>query len=237
MGRTITTLALDTSSQSMSVALLRGDEVAVEASPDNAGHHAETIISMVDKVLKSSLSTLREVDLFAVTTGPGAFTGLRVGISTVKGFAYALDKPVVGVSALDALAHNTADAPTPSQVCPMIDAKHSLVYTALYRSCQGGVMGRITGETAIMPAEFLATLSGEVVFIGDGARIFESLIRGALSGRARFAPVDCDRIKAGTVGLIGLKKFYVGDIVDAMAMTPRYIRPSYAKPGRRSLQG
>ena len=234
MGSTITTLALDTSSQSMSVALLRGDEVAVEACPGNAGHHAETIISMVDEVLKSSRSTLREVDLFAVTTGPGAFTGLRVGISTVKGFAYALGKPVVGVSALDALAHNAADSPAP--VCPMIDAKHSLVYTALYRSSEGGAMVRITGETAIKPLEFLATLSGEVIFVGDGARIFESLIRGALSGRARFAPVDCDRIKAGTVGLIGLKKFYVGDIVDSMAMIPRYIRPSYATPGRRSLQ-
>jgi tRNA threonylcarbamoyladenosine biosynthesis protein TsaB len=234
MGSAITTLALDTSSPSISAALLRGDEVAAEAHADASRHHAETIISIVDGVLRSSLLTIREVDLFAVTTGPGAFTGLRVGISTVKGFAYALGKPVVGVSALNALAHNAADSP--ATVCAMIDAKHSLVYTALYRTCEGsGVVG-IGGESAVKPAEFLSTLTGEVVFVGDGARFYELLIRGALSGRARLVPVEYDRIKAGTVGLIGLKKFHVGDIVNAMAMTPWYIRQSYAESGGGSLQ-
>ena len=221
------TLAIDSSSQTLSAALLKGENVVIEAHTDTCIHHTVSIISFVESILKASGVLLQEVDLFSIITGPGSFTGLRVGISTVKGFAYAYDKPVAAVSSLFALAHNIEGSTMP--ICVMIDAKQSMVYAALYQTLRSGVMTAVTDELAVKPAEFLSTLSGDILFLGNGVRMHASLIKENYDITAHYTRVEYDRIQAGIVGLIGLKKFNDGDIVNTMTLAPRYLRSSYAE--------
>ena len=140
-----------------------------------------------------------ELQAFSVTVGPGAFTGVRVGIALVKGLAMATGRPVVPLSALGLLALNAAGSQIP--VCPMFDARKGEVYTALFPA--GGAGEPLVAEAAVDPARFLAELEGEVLFLGDGALRYRSLIGEIMAGRGRFvAPaLDHPRAAAGSTRL------------------------------------
>ncbi|MBW2675425.1 MAG: tRNA (adenosine(37)-N6)-threonylcarbamoyltransferase complex dimerization subunit type 1 TsaB, partial [Deltaproteobacteria bacterium] len=160
--------------------------------------------------------------------GPGSFTGLRVGTSTVKGLAFVLQKPVVGVCTLDALALNVAHADPRTVLCPMVDAGRGEVYTALYRLSGPDTYEKTLQECVIALDEFLVTITGEIVFLGDGAQKYRILIGETLPDRSAFAPLRFNQVRAGAVGLVGRKRFYDGDKSDIMTLAPDYLRPSYA---------
>jgi tRNA threonylcarbamoyladenosine biosynthesis protein TsaB len=224
------TLAVDTSTQSGSVALLNSDSVLAECLINVGINHSETLLPAIEKILSVAGTEIAEVDLFALTVGPGSFTGLRVGASTVKGLALVADKPVVGVSSLDALALNVANSTI--LICPMLDARKKEVYTALYRPDRRGIPEKIVGEMVVDPETFLKDIDEEIIFLGDGARNYCELIKEILTDRSNFALSHLQYIKASAVGLLGMNKFIEGDILDIMTFTPQYLRLSEAEMRR-----
>lgn len=221
------TLAFDTSSDTVSAAVLDHEMVRAEMVLKSDRNHGETILPLIETVCRDARVAMDEIDLFALTVGPGSFTGIRVGVSTVKGFALTGDRPVVTVSSLDALACNS-DGAFPV-VCPMIDARQQQIYTALYRWGKTPFPERIADECATSPREFLEGLEGRVLFLGRGAEKYAREIEEIMGDRASLAPPFHNHIRAGTVGYIGLKKFRDGDIVNPVQLVPRYLRSSYVE--------
>jgi len=221
----VLTLALDTTSRTMSVALLQDDQLVAELFADAGKQHAETLLPAIAHVLDEAGYVARDIDLFACATGPGSFTGVRVGLSTAKGLARAFERSLVGVSSLEALAMNGILSPL--VICPMLDARRSEVYTALYRPDPDGFLELVDEERAVKPLEFLENLEDDILFMGDGAEVYEATIRDVLKERANFAGSLSNRVRASSVGRIGLKKSRGGDIITPLEVMPRYLRPSY----------
>ena len=221
------TLAVDTSVATTSAALLEADEIRAELFVRNGRNHAEVLLPLIERLLSSVEITKGQVDLFAVTVGPGSFTGLRVGTSTVKGLAFALQKPVVGVCTLDALALNIGYADARLTICPMVNAGRGEVYTALYLPSGPNTYEKTLRESVVRPDDFLNSLDGSVIFLGDGAERYADLISNMIPDSS-FAPPHLNQVRAGAVGLMGRKMFFSGDKSDIMSLVPCYLRPSYA---------
>ncbi len=222
------TLAVDTSVTTTSVALLEDDDIRAELFVHTGRNHAEVLLPAIERLLASVGTEKKQIDLFAVTVGPGSFTGLRVGTSTVKGLAFVLQKPVVGVCTLDALVLNVPHPDPLVTVCPMVDAGRGEVYTALYFPSGPDTYEKTLQECVVRPDDFLASIGGEVIFLGDGAQKCRSLINEMIPERSSFVPSRFNQVRAAAVGLVGRKKFCGGDISDIMALTPDYLRASYA---------
>ena len=229
------TLAIDTSAGTTSVALLEGDSILAELFMNSGRNHSETLLPAIEKLIASVKIKAEQkvpfsgIDLFAFTTGPGSFTGLRVGASTIKGLAFVLQKPIVGVCTLDALVLNVPDFPLKEvAICPMLNAGRGEVYTALYTPPKTGIYEKILKECVVCPGEFLGSIDGETIFLGDGAEKYCDTIKDRLPDRSFFMPPHLNHVKAYAVGLLGRKKFYDGDMSDIMTVTPDYLRASYA---------
>lgn len=224
-------LASDTSTKKAHFALLEEGTLRTEVLVNTEKKHGETFLPAIEELLSKADREIDEVDLFVTTVGPGSFTGIRVGVSALKGLAFALDKPLVGVSTLETLAMNVSDSSI--TVCPMLDARRDEVYTALYRFNGEAKYPEKTGdERAVAPVEFLEDIKGDIVFLGDGAIRYEELIRKTVPKRSFFVPSCQNDIRAGAAGLLGLHKFRRGDFVDAALLKPRYLRLSYAEMKR-----
>jgi len=147
----------------------------------------KTLLPAIDNLLVSVGLKADQMDLFAFTAGPGSFTGLRVGMSTIKGLAFILQKPVIGVYTLDALARNVPDLPLPDVVvCPLMDAGRGQVFTALYANPEQGIFEKTLIECVVRPDEFLSSMAGRVLFLGDGAEKYRNVIEELLPGRYVF---------------------------------------------------
>jgi tRNA threonylcarbamoyladenosine biosynthesis protein TsaB len=170
---------------------------------------------------------LRELDGFAVTRGPGSFTGLRIGISTVKGLALATGKPVAGVSTLDALAYQFPSFP--DYVCPLLDARKGEVYTALYKCIPHMTWEKVADDRAIGPREWLMQIEGACLFVGDGATLYKNLVKEIIGEQARFAPPYLNTVRASVVAHIGMEQIERGEVGDVAFLVPHYIRKSDAE--------
>jgi len=221
------TLAIDTATRTAGVALLRDETVLVEYFFNLSVNHSETVLPAVHQGLKLAGIGIDGVDLFALTVGPGSFTGLRIGASTVKGLALTTGKPVVGVSTLEALAYNAFECP--ALICPMLDARKGEVYAALYRANGEGLFDVVMEEKATEPGDFIDRIDGDVLFLGDGLNEHAGLIRERLQGRARFAPPNRQWVRASSVALLGVKRYGKGERLDVATFTPRYLRRSEAE--------
>jgi len=220
-------LALDTSSKTESVALLKERDVLAEFSVHSFTNHSEGLLPLIEKVLASASVQVGDVDLFAVTIGPGSFTGLRIAASTVKGLALSTGKPVSGVSTVEVLAFNAV--PSERTICPFLDAKRNEVYTALYKFNDRGGIIQTAEERTTDPAEFVRGLSEEVVFLGDGTQIYADLIRKECPVKSFFAPPHLHFIRASAVGALGREKYLEGSKMDVLAFAPSYHRLSQAE--------
>ena len=163
-------LALESSAGIAGVALLE-DEKILYLSEDVLGHtHSETLLPMIAECLERHGLEPKDVDLFACAAGPGSYTGVRIGVATVKGLASGSGKPCIGVSSLEALAHNCTDLE--GVLCPVMDARRDQMYTALFECRRGEVKRR--SEDALLPLEqldrVLKALGRQVYLIGDGAQ-------------------------------------------------------------------
>jgi tRNA threonylcarbamoyladenosine biosynthesis protein TsaB len=221
-------LAIDTSTMFGGVAVM--DELSgliVEVRLSVKSTYSERLMTTVDYALKKSGYKLSDIDFFAVSTGPGSFTGLRIGLSTVKGFAYATGKPIVSVPTLEALAYNFPFCPYP--VCTLLDARKKEVYAALFKWENEGFI-RLISEDSIRIDRFLEKLSVEkVVFIGDGAILYRDKILSILDKKAIFAPPDKMLPSPAHVASIGMKKALNGEFSEPISLIPSYIRRSEAE--------
>lgn len=220
-------LALDTSTQSASVALLDDSEILCEININLGVNHSVIVLPAIHDLCRISHIEIGNIDLFACTRGPGSFTGLRVGISTVKGIALATGKPVVGVSTLDALAYNLVNSEM--LVCPMLDARKNQVYTALYRTKPDNILEIKEHERVVDVRDFLSNIDDKTLFVGDGAMKHARLIHDSLPDKSFFASPAHQGVRAVTVGLLGEKKYKKGDLLNHDDLTPAYLRLSEAE--------
>jgi tRNA threonylcarbamoyladenosine biosynthesis protein TsaB len=221
-------LAVDTSQKTVSTAVLADNVVRADVFVDSGRHHSEILLPAIDEVFRLAGLQPHEMDLFAVTIGPGSFTGLRIGAATIKGLALATGKPVAGVSTLDALAHH-ADPVGKRIVCPMLDAQKNQVYTALYRPVADSRMEMIAQEQVVDVDAWLEELKGEVLFLGDGAVKYSRLIYRRFAAGAFIAEGYQNHVKAAVVAVLARDKFKQGQLLDLLTFTPYYLRPSEAE--------
>ncbi len=223
------TLAFESSAKAASVALCEGEELISQSTQCSGLTHSRTLLPMAEDLLKNAGVTLGEVELFAVAHGPGSFTGIRIGVSTVKGLAWAGEKPCVGVSTLAAMAWNGLAAG--GLICPVMDARRSEVYNALFRITEGKPQ-RLCEDRAIPLAQLAAELreDGEEPFlVGDGAQLAAEYFQNA-GIRFRLAPDLLRWQNAGGVAMEAVGK----EPGDAQALLPVYLRLSQAERERQA---
>ncbi len=216
-------LAVETSTLSGGAALLDDERVVGEYILDVRITHSERLMAAIDQLLSDAGWTARDLEGLAVTVGPGSFTGLRVGLSTVKGLALALAIPVAAVPTLDAMAAMLPYAALP--VCPVLDARKREVYASLYR-WDGLGMRRQWDYLAIAPDDLARRLDEPVIVVGDGAESISSpFARRVEPPRRGPAPA--------VVGALGHSRLAIGDTVAVAELVPIYLRPSEAELKRR----
>ena len=219
-------LAFDTAMQSCSVALTEDSRLLAEVNLVNTETHSRHLAGLIRDVCRMARTELSELDGYAVTRGPGSFTGLRIGISTAIGLAQASGKPLAGVSTLHVLA---VQAAVPSQlVCPMIDARRGEVYVSLFRYAKQQLLSK-QPEQVLMPKNAIETIGESCIFVGSGAVLYNSEIIEMLGESAHFASEMNNTIRAATVASLAHKRLSSGEADDIMHFTPIYLRRSDAE--------
>ena len=220
-------LAVDTSTSSGSVALLEGPRVVAEWTRLSALTHNRRLLSTVDSLLREVGWDIDQVEGLGATVGPGSFTGLRIGLTTVKTLAWAGRKLFAGIGSLDALAAPLSFASLP--VCPLIDARKNEVYCAIYQPDARGRLHRQTPYQALSPELVIEQIKKPTLFCGDGWLLYQDLIERALGDLAIAAPAPYHMIRAGFVGELAREKFLEGEAEDPITSLPLYVRPSEAE--------
>ena len=218
-------LALESSAIAASVALQKDDRLLAEMTLNRGNTHSENLLPMVETLLTRLDLTIDDVDLFAVSVGPGSFTGVRIGVATVKGLAFGKNKPCAGVSTLEALAENLAFLPD-GLICPVMNARRNQVYTALFR---GGK--RLLPDAAISVEELetiLAAYSEPVWFVGDGYDLVTSQIKHPFSP----LPERLQLQSAASVAAVALRQAQSENTTTDERLSPVYLRPSQAERTR-----
>src|SRR5882724_10329513 len=218
-------LALESATLSGGAALVDGERLLGEVTLDVAVTHSERLMAAVDRLVADCGLSPHDLDGLAVSVGPGSFTGLRVGLATVKGLGLALDLPIAAVPTLDALAGRLpfADAP----VCPILDARKGEVYLSLYR-WRGDRMSRERDYLALPPELAAAELEAPVILLGDGIEACRPWL-GRLGDGVRVAPAAQRLPSASAVAELGHAVLAAGGGVSAEALVPLYLRPSEAE--------
>ena len=222
------TLAFESSAKAASVALAHDGELLAQYFQCCALTHSRTLLPMAEDLLKNTGFTLSQIDLFACAHGPGSFTGIRIGISTVKGLAWALEKPCVGVSTLEAMAHHGIMAG--GVICPVMDARRNQVYNALFEIVDGRPV-RLTEDRAISLEELGADVEKRqcsVFLVGDGAALTGAYF-ASRSVPFRTAPPNLAMQSAWGVAQASLDK-QAGSAADLL---PVYLRLSQAERERQ----
>jgi len=197
-----------------------------ELTVANGRTHSRYLMHIIDSVIELAQLEIEQLDGFAATIGPGSFTGLRIGISTIKGLAYALQKPVAGISSLDALAWQCSE--TPLLVCALIDARQKEVYSCRYRFIDQQMV-KEAGEQVGSPVESVQGIHEPCVFVGNGATLYRDLITAELGDLAIFADNSRNFIRAATIAELGLSRIKQQPTADAKMLMPQYIRKSDAE--------
>ena len=230
--------AIDSSGLTAAVAVTEDDITIAEYSIQTGLTHSQTLLPLLDEVRNRTDLDLNSIDAYAVAAGPGSFTGLRIGIATVKGLGLALDRPVVAVPTLEALAFNLYGSG--DVVCPIMDARRSQVYTGIYEFDQG--LKVIMGQTA----EAFEGLCGQlndigrsVIFTGDGIPVFSGQMREFLTCPYTTAPAHMSRQRAASLAALagaylrGEADGLEGCVTTADGLTPVYLRQSQAERVRQ----
>ena len=220
-------LAVDTTTSSGSVALLEDRRLVGEIAGESGTTHSARLLGAVDHLLRSEGLAIADIGVFAVAAGPGSFTGIRIGLSTVKALAFASGKPVVPVSSLRALALKIVPAGAPL-VCPVLDAKKGEVYAALFEMSAGRLIEAVP-QGAYDPVDFFSRLPAgrAIAFIGRGCALYRDRIPVRVLETAIFPARTL--FVAHEVGLLGLEGLGEGKGVPADGLEPLYFRRSQAE--------
>lgn len=221
-------LGLDTSTLMTTCGVIDEERLLGEYSLSQDMSHSEKLVPMIKEVLSSLDLKVKDIDLFGVSIGPGSFTGLRIGIATVKAFAHLANKPIVGVSTLEALAYNL---PYNDIIVPMIDARRERVYTGIY-TWENDTIKTLMEPDVIEVAELLNIINkdyGNVVVNGDGSILYKDLIRETLKDKVKFATIGQNMCKASSICELALLKFKNNIVDDFYTLAPDYLRETQAQ--------
>ncbi len=220
-------LGIDTSTASGSVGLIEDEETISEYLLNIPVTHSERLLGAIDFVLREARCRMEQVEGWVIALGPGSFTGLRIGVSTVKGLAFATGKPVAGVSTLDVLASQIA--PTSYLICPILDARKKEVYTGFYRYREDVSPTRQSEYQAISPENLVSQIKEQTIFVGDGVRTYGDFIRNRLGSLAIFPSSPFHVPHGSMVAKLGMNLLKKGEHLNLPAFSPLYIRPSEAE--------
>lgn len=221
-------LSIDSATESASCAVLDNEKLLGEVSLNNKKQHSIVLMPLVDNLLKNLQLNIKDIDGYVVSKGPGSFTGLRIGMSMIKGLSQGSGKPFVSISSLDALAHNMAY--TDGIICPILDALRDNVYTAFY-SFKNGILVKNSDYMILHIDELIEMLNKEgtsATFIGDAVDKFRVKLSECLSS-VLFAPKHLNLVRASSLGELGMKLLEQGMHDDLYTSAPIYLRKPQAE--------
>lgn len=235
-------LALDSSGLVASVAIVEDDNLIAEYTINHKKTHSQTLVPMLDEIRNMTELDMESIDAIAVAAGPGSFTGLRIGSATAKGLGLALQKPVIAVPTVDALAYNLYGSA--SVICPLMDARRNQVYTGLYEFVReqentAYKMKHLLEQCAVdihEIADKINELGKEVIFLGDGVSVFAEILADIIHIPYSFAPACCNRQRAASVATLGQVLYEKGVVQTAAEHAPDYLRLSQAERERAEAQ-
>lgn len=222
-------LALDSSAVVCAAALCEDDNLLCELTVSTGNTHSETLLPAIEQILKLTNTSVDEIDMFACSVGPGSFTGVRIGVATIKGLAFGKNKPCVGISTLDSLAQNISHFD--GILCPVMDARRDHVYNALYE-CAGGAITRLCPDRLISIEELdleLSSLGKKIYLSGDAYDLCEKKF---VNTKIDFTPERLRLVCGYSTAAVALKKYKNGDYVSDFELAPVYLRPSQAERER-----
>ena len=189
--------------------------------------HSERLLGAIEFVLREARCSIDDVDGWALSLGPGSFTGLRIGVSTVKGLAFATGKPVAGVATLDVLASQVS--PTSYLICPILDARKKEVYSAFYRYKDRSFLERQTDDQALRPEDLARKITEQTILIGDGVRTYKDFLLRSLPSLAIFPAAPLHFPHGSVVATLGFELLKKGEHLNVSTFSPIYIRSSEAE--------
>ncbi len=234
-----TILAVDTSATPVSCAIMQDDRLLAAYYAHTKSTHSQTLMPMVEQALRINGLTMQDIDALAVNNGPGSFTGVRIGVSAVKGLAFADRKPCIEVSTLAGMAESFRGLPMNAVVCCAMDARCQQVYTALFSVDTNGEIMRLSDDEAVTLDELqqrLSSVDKPLVFVGDGAQICYEAFKGALTNISLASPsirYQC----AANVAAVAMRQLQNGNTVTDETLLPSYLRLPQAERELRSRQG
>ena len=224
-------LAFESSAKAASVALLQDGVLLAESFQNNGKTHSVTLMPMAQQLLQDCGITAAEIDYVAVAAGPGSFTGIRIGVAAAKGLAWAAEKPMCGISTLEAMA--TQLLPAAGLICPVMDARRAQVYNALFLS-DGRALTRLTPDRAISLADLKAELqaySGPILLTGDGSTLTWNTLSSELS-TLQTCPAHLAMQHASGVAMAAELAVREGRTISPEQLVPQYLRLSQAERER-----
>lgn len=222
-------LAIESSGLVASVAVLADDKLIGEFTTNLKKTHSQTLLPMLDSVVKLLEISLEDIDAIVVSGGPGSFTGLRIGGATAKGLGLALNKPLIQIPTVDGIAYNLFGVT--SLICPLMDARRNQVYTGLY-TFLGDRFKVVKKQHPVAVEELieeLNQLNQRVIFLGDGVLVYQELIEKNLKTEYSFAPPHLGYQRAGAIASLGADYFKKGKLISAKEYRPEYLRLSQAE--------
>ena len=222
-------LAVESSGLVASVALTTEDKLIGEYTTNFKKTHSQTLLPMLDEIVRMTGIPLESVDAIVISGGPGSFTGLRIGAATAKGLGLALNKPLVNVPTVDALAYNLYG--TDKIICPIMDARRRQVYTGLY-TFEGDKFRVLCREKAVGIDDIvqeIKTMGRPVIFLGDGVPVHQAFIEEHIQVECSFAPPHLNAQRAGALAALGKIYFEEGRLETADEHVPEYLRLSQAE--------
>lgn len=223
---------IDTCCMAATAALMDEERMIAETVVNHKRTHSQKMMPQVEQMFRMAEVEVQAVDAFAAAVGPGSFTGVRIGVATVKALAQAADKPCAAVSTLHALAHQATVFD--GIVCPILDARRSQVYNALFHG--GRELRRLCEDRALALEDLICELKREskpVLFLGDGTAPYRLEIEQALGAQAQFAPRSLNMNLGGSVAELGLEAIRRGETVAYQDLVPSYVRLSQAEQSLR----
>jgi tRNA threonylcarbamoyladenosine biosynthesis protein TsaB len=230
-------LAIDSSGLVASAAIIEDENMVAEYTINHKKTHSQTLLSMIDEIVRMTDTDLETIDAIAIAGGPGSFTGLRIGSATAKGLGLALNKPLVHIPTVDGLAFNLFGAT--GLICPLMDAKRSQVYTGLYEFVKGEFVV-VESQMAVSIQEIIEKINERnksVIFVGDGMTVYEKQIQKLIRVDYSFAPAHLNKQRAASIGTLAKKYVEAGMVETAADHKPDYLRLSQAERERLEMQG
>jgi tRNA threonylcarbamoyladenosine biosynthesis protein TsaB len=232
-------LAVDSTATTASVAICEDDRLLAEYTVSNGNTHSETLLPMVESALRTLGLSVSDIELFACSAGPGSFTGVRIGVSAVKGLAFAENKPCISVSTLESMAEAFRGLPMEAILCCAMDARCNQVYAALFQMTANGDIARLSEDEAISLEDLrgrLESLKAPIVFVGDGANICYRYYKDTLFN-VSLAPLSVRYQTAENVAVTAMRMFHAGLTISSDELLPSYLRLPQAERELRSRLG